>query len=463
MKQTQSFVPPVVDATQSSVNTEAYEKSVDLYNQGQYLPAFHSLLDYLNAGFRQKYGNAEGTEFHIPHGSILVHITVADDAFRIKADFLELPQKGRVAMLRQVADLNLNKLLLPRFVKDGDRLQMEYTCRLSQSHPHKMYYVLQNICHVGDKYDDEFCTKFGAERCYEPQVTPYPPAEVDRIWQAIQILGQATLDALKEYNAERRYGYSWNVLDTTFYQIAYFARPQGQLLNDLNKAVNDMDAELPTVEVVTKGKAFLEKLVATPKEKLAEDLYFVDTLVSAKMRSSLKNVQEHFADVYKEATEAIQGGNYERSAVRLLYAFYEAYFYNDMQEDLNALLSKALREAGGQPMEQASDILYRAMDRIMDGELDEDEDGEDFLAGLSDLMGKDMGQLAREQLAAQQMADQANEALQQAQQQMYAAMGGDDMQQLQQRMAEAMMKGDMAEYARLMGEFQQKMMGNLGM
>lgn len=253
------------------------------------------------------------------------------------------------------------------------------------------------------------------------------------------------------------------MLDTTFYQIAYFARPQGQLLNDLNKAVNDMDAELPTVEVVTKGKAFLEKLVATPKEKLAEDLYFVDTLVSAKMRSSLKNVQEHFADVYKEATEAIQGGNYERSAVRLLYAFYEAYFYNDMQEDLNALLSKALREAGGQPMEQASGILYKAMDRIMDGELDEDEDGEDFLAGLSDLMGKDMGQLAREQLAAQQMADQANEALQQAQQQMYAAMGGDDMQQLQQRMAEAMMKGDMAEYARLMGEFQQKMMGNLGM
>lgn len=93
MKQTLIYVPPVVDATQSSVNTEAYEKSVDLYNQGQYLPAFHSLLDYLNADFRQKYGNADGTEFHIPHGSILVHITVADGAFRIKADFLELPQR----------------------------------------------------------------------------------------------------------------------------------------------------------------------------------------------------------------------------------------------------------------------------------------------------------------------------------------------------------------------------------
>ena len=54
MKQTLTFIPPVVDSTQSSIHTEAYEKSVDLYNQGEYLQAFHSLLDYLNADFRTK-------------------------------------------------------------------------------------------------------------------------------------------------------------------------------------------------------------------------------------------------------------------------------------------------------------------------------------------------------------------------------------------------------------------------
>ena len=289
---------------------EAYEKSVDLYGRGAYLEAFHSLLDYLNAGFRSKYGNAEGTEFHIPHGSILVHIRLADNTVSVVADFLRLPRKGRVAMLRQVADLNLNKLLLPRFVKEGEQLKMEYLCPLSQSHPHKMFYVLQNICHIGDKYDDEFCTRFGATRCYEPRVTPYPPEEVERIHEAIQTVGKATLEALKEYDGDRRYGYSWNVLDTAFYQISYFARPQGQLLNDLEKAVDDLDAERPIVEVLAKGKAFLEKLLATPREKLAEDLYYTDTLVSTKRRSSLKSVQEHFRSVYQEAAEAMQSDNY---------------------------------------------------------------------------------------------------------------------------------------------------------
>ncbi|MBD8981661.1 MAG: hypothetical protein EGR83_06360 [Bacteroides cellulosilyticus] len=431
MKQTLIYVPPVVDSTQSSIHIEDFEKSVDLYNQGEYLQAFHCLLSYLNPDFRAKYGNPEGTEFHIPHGSILVHIYVKENAFRINADFLTLPEKGRVAMLRQVADLNINRLMLPRFVKDGDSLRMEYSCPLSQSHPHKMYFVLQNICHIGDKYDDEFCTKFGATRCYEPKVTPYPQEEVDRIYEGLQKLGRETLEVIKEYDADRKYGYSWNVLDTTFYQISYFARPQGQLLNDLDKAVDDMDAELPTAEVVAKGKAFLEKLLALSKEELAADLYFVDTLVSTKRRSSLKNVQENFISVYKEATEAIQTENYERSAVRLLYIFYEAYFYNDMQDDINVIISRALSKASGRSMEDASEVLYNAMDKIMEGDLEPDDDDD----ALEEISSEAIEQM-------QGMAASLQEEIMKAQADMQAAM----------------MRGDMGEYMRLAQELQQKMM-----
>ena len=93
MKQTLTFIPPVVDSTQSSIHTEAYEKSVDLYNQGDYLQAFHSLLDYLNADFRTKYGNADGTEFHIPHGSIPVHISVKDGFYPYQCRLPELARE----------------------------------------------------------------------------------------------------------------------------------------------------------------------------------------------------------------------------------------------------------------------------------------------------------------------------------------------------------------------------------
>ena len=271
MKTTHPFVAPVLGSTQSKVNMEAYEQAIDQYNEGNYLGAFYQLLDHLNPEFRTKYGNADGTEFHIPHGSILVNIRIADDRLHISADFLVLPEKGRVAMLRQVADLNINRLMLARFRKEGDKLMMEYACPLSQSHPHKLYFILRNICHVGDRYDDEFCTKFGAQRSYEPQVTPYPEEEVTRIYEAVRQTCRETLDAVKEYETERKYGYSWNVIDIALYKIAYFAHPQGQLLNDLDKAVDDMDKELPVAELVAKGKAFLERLLAMPREEMARD------------------------------------------------------------------------------------------------------------------------------------------------------------------------------------------------
>lgn len=436
MKTTHSFVTPVLDSTQSKVNMEAYEQAIDRYNEGSHLEAFHLLLDHLNPEFRTKYGNAGGTEFHIPHGSILVNILVAGDKLQISADFLELPEKGRVAMLRQVADLNINRLMLPRFRKDGDKLKMEYACPLSQSHPHKIYFILRNICHIGDRYDDEFCAKFGARRSYEPQITPYPEEETTRIHEAIRQTCRETLDAVKEYEAERKYGYSWNVIDTAFYKISYFAHPQGQLMNDLDKAIDDMDKELPVAELVVKGKAFLEKLLAMPREELARDLYFVDTLVSTKRRSSLNNVQENFKDVYLEANEAIEAENYERSAVRILYKFYEMYFYNDVQDDLNAVVANALRKSAGKPMEEASEILFEALEKVMEDDLTADDGDED----------EESGELG---IAAAAAVEQV--------QQMAAAMQG-EVVAMQAAMQQALAKGDMAEYMRLAQEFQQKMM-----
>ena len=312
---------------------------------------------------------------------------------------------------------------------------MEDVCPLSQSHPHKLYFILRNFCHIGDRYDDEFCAKFGAKRSYEPQVTPYSEEEVTRIHEAVRQTCRETLEAVKEYEAERKYGYSWNVIDIALYKISYFAQPQGQLMNDLDKAVDDMDKELPVAELVTKGKAFLERLLAMPREELARDLYFVDTLVSAKRRSSLNNVQENFKEVYKEAADAIEAENYERSAVRILYKFYEMYFYNDVQDDLNAVIANALRKSAGKSMEEASEILFEALEKVMDDDLTTDDDDDE-----------ETGELGAAAAAAVEQV-----------QQMAAAMQG-EIVQMQAAMQQALMKGDMAEYMRLAQEFQQKMM-----
>ena len=343
-----------------------------------------------------------------------------------------------------VSDININRLLLAKFVKQGDRLKMQYSTPLPQSHPHKIYGVLQNICYVGDRYDDEFCSRFGATRCYEPQVKPYPPEVIDHVYDGLQQLGKATLEALNEYNAIRAYGYSWNLLDTTFYQIAFFANPQGQFYNELEKAIDDMDDELPTEELVSKGMAFLNKLLATPKEKLAQDLYYIDKLVSNRRSASLQNIQEVLKAVYEEANAAMQAKDFERSAVRLLYILYETLFYNDIPDDIKSVIVSALEAANGQPVEQASNLLYDAIDRIMDDNL---------TATPAATQQSDNAATKDEPVTKAAVAD--------LQKKLMENMAGSDIMELQQKMTEAMARGDMAEYMRLAGELQQKMMSKL--
>ena len=99
MKNALPFISPVANTTQKPVRRELYDQSITLYESGKYVEALHSLLDYLNSDIRAKYGNEQGTVFHIPHGSIVVDMTITQDTLSIEADFLNLPQKGRVAML----------------------------------------------------------------------------------------------------------------------------------------------------------------------------------------------------------------------------------------------------------------------------------------------------------------------------------------------------------------------------
>ena len=102
-------------------------------------------------------------------------------------------------------------------------------------------------------------------------------------------------------------------------------------------------------------------------------------------------------------------------------------------------------KAGGQTVEKASEMLYEAMDRIMDGDLDDDLPD---MEGLEGLMGGEDTAEAQQIAMAMQMQQKA-----------YQAMAGEEMQQLQQQMAQAMMRGDMEEYTRLVAEIQRKAMG----
>ena len=93
----------------------------------------------------------------------------------------------------------------------------------------------------------------------------------------------------------------------------------------------------------------------------------------------------------------------------IVYKFYEMYFYNDVQDDVNTVVTRALTKTSAMPWDEAARILHEAMDNIMAGELDADDDDEDVDFGTmvnNAFANVDMNQVAQNMQQAMQQAMQ---------------------------------------------------------
>ncbi|MDR2411173.1 MAG: hypothetical protein LBD88_00780 [Candidatus Peribacteria bacterium] len=55
MKQTLTFVPSIIASTASKMDLDAWEKSLEHYENKKYLDSFLTLFDYINPELKKKY------------------------------------------------------------------------------------------------------------------------------------------------------------------------------------------------------------------------------------------------------------------------------------------------------------------------------------------------------------------------------------------------------------------------
>lgn len=437
------YIPPVAEGEHRIIQNKLIEKSQDLFEEKHYKEGFHALLDALGEGLREKHGNADGTVFHIPHGSIVVDIVITDKTLSVSADFLQVPQgAGRVAMLRQVAELNNTSLMLPYFSLEGDKLKILYECALSASHPDKLLRALYNICQIGDKYDDEFCNQFGASRFYEPRVQPYSSPTIKRAYSSLQQIGNFTLELIEEANAKRWYGKSWFFLSTALFQIGYVLNPQGQLTNELTKAIAATDEEIPVEERVSKGVEFIKRLMAKTESELASDLYTVEMLVPMRKNLTLAQARAWLEDDYESCASPLQSGDYEQVIIRLTKDIYNALCRVAFPPAVVDILTSALQQASDADEKDAANILFEAERRILEEDLE--QDGHPQKTGFPEGVTQTI-----------------SESLSEVQAKLQTAINSPEIAALQIAMTAAMQKGEMADYMRLAMEMQQHMMKDI--
>ncbi len=369
MKQNYKFHTSVITSTASKADTEAFDLSIEAFENREYLKSLHLLLDSVDKDIRKQNIKPQGNEFQIPHGAITLYIRQTPVDLHVTAPFVTLSESHPLAMTRQIANINFEDLDLTHLVLKGKELHFEYCCPLSSAHPCKIQHVLKEICTTISQYEYKFLNNLNAQRITKPQFTFYAPETVGYVYQAIQESCRECIDGLPCFEAARQFSEMWDIITTTLLKIVYIAHPKGKLLDFLQNAIYDMNRNLPLALLIADGKQAIQNLQQKSKKEIEQSLYFTPTFFSDKKRSNLQNIRESYEYCYKQVSAWLEAKDYRKVCLKIMYKFYETYYYNQMQEDLNHFLVHALQQSSGQTWEKAAFILYETLETLVQGSL----------------------------------------------------------------------------------------------
>lgn len=372
MKKTLIYHPSVIFSTADKSSPELFEKSIEAFESGDYISALNDLLDSIDPDIRKKQVQGNSGEYTIPHGPLLIRLSFDETDFHLSVPLVTIPAAEKIALLRQVAVINFSDLDLSRLTLQKEGLYFRFSCPLAFCHPLKLRRIFQEICRTGEKYDYIFLDQFRVKRIVTPCFKPYTPENRQYVYQVIQESCRECAEGIKYFENSRRFQEVWTLLRITFLKLIYVAHPQGKLRHLLEQAVCDLDRKLPTAELNAEGKCVIRRLQKKTPEEISKDLYAVETFIAKKKRSNLQNLRENYESCYKQVSAWMESGDYRKVCLGIIHKLYETYYLNQMDDDLNVLYTRVLKETSAQPWDIAARILYRLFDNIMQGRIKRD-------------------------------------------------------------------------------------------
>lgn len=360
-----SFVRTISGPLKSNIDDTLWDKVLHLYENEQFAESVRSCINYIDPVIENKYANPEKTEYNIPHGSIVVTVKITGTELLVEAPFLSIDGAKRIPILRQTAQINFTPLTISQIVLENDKLYFRYSCPMDSCEPYKIYDVLREICINADNYDDEFIAKFDARRIREPKVTYYSQEQKDTAWNTIQIYIQEAFNVYELFENKRMTNFLWDVIVITLLKIDYLCAPQGNIRNEIEKTLNYLNGKEDYYQRLSAGKEFLRKIQSMERPTFENDLYKIDVFVSYKFAANLDTVRTILRYAYETADKEIKALDYAGATLTLQYGILNLMYSNNVEDTAAEILTKAMEEASGKPIQEASKQLFEAVQKVM--------------------------------------------------------------------------------------------------
>jgi hypothetical protein len=360
-----SFHRSLITSFQSKINFNYWDTVLRFYDEKNYAETVRGVIRYLDPAIETRYANADKTAYAVPHGSAIINITISADQLILEAPFLSIGGSKLVPLLRQVAQINFSPLTLSQVRLHDEQLAFIYSSPLELCEPLKVYDVLREICINADNYDDEFITKFNAVRIREPQIHPYDTAKTDQAWERVQQYIQEAFTAYEQLENKRLNQFLWDLLIITLLKTDLLCAPQGNLRNEIEKNISYLNSKEDYYQRLNTGREFLKKLQAMPKEHFVKDLYSIDVLVPYKFFTTLDSIRNSLKYAYETSSNERKANDFMGATFTLEYGILNLFYNNTMDDAIANILMTALERSSAKNWNEASTILYDAVDQVM--------------------------------------------------------------------------------------------------
>ncbi len=365
MEKSPGYEKPVLGVLGVQDDAGLWDVAMKAEEQGKHTESLFTVLKYMNPKLMNDILKKNNEHFCIPHGSMIIEMTVKDGFYEIKAPFLRVPEKRTVVLLRQIAEINFSTLVLSQIRLENNELYFYYKAPIELSFPYKVWDVLFEICNNADYYDDQFITQLGAERVQDMQVRRYSIAELDALWKKYHAILDETKSYYDYYQSKRWTNTAIDCIFIGLMKLDYCLQPQGMLRSDIERILvyNQNISADENLLALAKGFDYMKNV---SRALFDESMYVTTFLIPPKRRADLSNIKEILGKDVEQAQKDVAAKNYLGAASFLLYDIYNLLYRYMIHAKYEIQLNNALEKSSGKSWEDTAEILLKTVIKLMD-------------------------------------------------------------------------------------------------
>ncbi|MBX2891573.1 MAG: hypothetical protein KF734_11630 [Saprospiraceae bacterium] len=268
------------DAYKTETQQRAFERSLELFDEGKHLEAYREFMAYLKDPLADNItwnDRGDTLEFQFWQGSQQVSGIATSEKVKAESKIARADDLN-VGFLRRLMEANFN-LKFSRFALAPDNaLAILFDTHVTDGSPYKLLYALRELAIHADKQDDLLLDEFKSLRPAQERTygdIPQPEKETKLNFLKRQIESAfAEMDKAKPDPNTYPGTYAYMLLALAF-KLDYLVRPEGFMMDTMERihgiyfAKND---RTPQVKVVSIRKEY-QKLLDRPQEAFFKEMY----------------------------------------------------------------------------------------------------------------------------------------------------------------------------------------------